>query len=606
VRDRIFGVGLGIVVVFSRFGYAEEGEVLPEPPPSAEETVWPGIPFSLETRWRYRDVSPAGSTYRAAPPELRHRGYLYQRARFRRGSLEAGWMAKRPSPGPALTFQDLERRGTVKAAAQWRRKGAWEGFTLGNYALSAGQGLFFYDGLGEWVRPVMARPRSHHPDYSTGNNVYFKGAATSWRWGDSRLHLWASRQARDYHRDPATGRVDQDLSALRADAGDIQDDGALNDNNTVLETLAGARWEYGGSGGRWGLTGFGERWNAVFDPVSAGMAAPPLFHGDRLVGSAVDGEISVGPMTLFGEAARSRAGGGGFSARTGGAWTAGSLTRSRGRRLWVLLFDYDPDFVSPHGQGPAYAVVDIPDGLPRNQRGARMGAEISAGRWTHRGEWVGASFPGPQGSGTGNSTAPRGAGEARRVYWESAWEVDSDWVLLCRVSHADELRAGSVAEGRAVGTRRVDRLRVESVWEPLRGVKWRLRTESRRERGPGPEDASFGNLAMTELVWRAGKWGLGGRVYVFDSPAADLTTGAEEIWDGVPYTRLAGGLGDLRGSPGTRQVVTARYGGRRAEVWVKYDVNQRRIPPGATPSIGERRRHGLHVQVDWRWGKGKL
>lgn len=93
------------------------------------------------------------------------------------------------------------------------------------------------------------------------------------------------------------------------------------------------------------------------------------------------------------------------------------------------------------------------------------------------------------------------------------------------------------------------------------------------------------------------------RVYVFDSPVAFLTTGPEEIWDGVVYDRLAGNAGRLQGRPGTRLTVIARrdWGGLR--LWAKWETTRRsaeaedRVPEGDPP------RRAWHLQMETRWGR---
>jgi hypothetical protein len=91
------------------------------------------------------------------------------------------------------------------------------------------------------------------------------------------------------------------------------------------------------------------------------------------------------------------------------------------------------------------------------------------------------------------------------------------------------------------------------------------------------------------------------RYYIFNSPEAYLTTGVEEIWSGVPYYQFAGGMNSLRGTPGTRFVLTVKERvGKSLTFWMKYDLNRR---PGNS-SLGKvnASRHGFHLQGDYAWG----
>jgi hypothetical protein len=144
-----------------------------------------------------------------------------------------------------------------------------------------------------------------------------------------------------------------------------------------------------------------------------------------------------------------------------------------------------------------------------------------------------------------------------------------------------------------------EKARFESTWVGWGGWRLRGRWEGRRERSPDG-DLVAGRLVLGEISWSGQGWRWGARHVIFRSPAAYLTTGVEEIWNGVTYPLLAGGMNSLRGESGVRTALIVARRTPGGGVWVKYDVNDRAA--SAVPSA-QRRRTGIHLQTDLTWGK---
>ncbi|HNC75545.1 MAG TPA: hypothetical protein PK362_11760 [Elusimicrobiota bacterium] len=187
----LFVMGIGVLAVAEEdtVSYDERQTVDGE-----DADLAPGPEFSGDVRVRAREVLPPGSTYEAAPPELQHNVYFYQRTRAAWGPVGAGWLAKRASVGPALSLDNLREYGTLKGSVDLKETGPLRRAVAGNYTLAFGQGLLFYDGFGEYVRPVQVKDNGPRPDYTSGTNDYLRGAAGRASFGPVGLDLFVSEK----------------------------------------------------------------------------------------------------------------------------------------------------------------------------------------------------------------------------------------------------------------------------------------------------------------------------------------------------------------------------------------------------------------------------
>lgn len=562
--------------------------------------------FSGDARLRLREVRPPGSTYSAAPPSLQHNVYFLSRVRVRQGPVLGGLLAKRAAVGPALSAENLQDYGVLKGALELRPEKGCCALVAGNYSLSFGQGLLFYDGFGEFVRPSRLKENGPRADYSGGLNDYMRGAALRADVGPWGADVFWSEKPLDFPLNP-DGTVNANLDDLHNTTGDVQTADALADNNSVKERLAGGRFRWRSDDAQFGATVAQLAFDRVFNPAARDFSDARAFRGDRLTLAAVDGRWRWGSRSFFGEAARSRPGGPIAAPDGGSSWTVGVLQELKGVRGWLSLFDYAPGFVSPHGKGIAFAVSGSPQDLPRNQTGAVLGGEWGSGAWKGRVNLTAARFP--ESVGDGDNSGPLAPSEG--LYFL----IDQEFRIAPRVDlrlSFQERQEEKVETDPGSGFRRqveekTDRARIGFRWKTGPVWTWSLRYDERWERTPAFETKSRGSLWMFDAVAAPGpRTSIKGRVYVFNSPSAYLTTGPEEIWDGVVYDRLAGNLGNLRGAPGTRLYVIVRHAFRAVRVWVKFENTRRpaeaddRVPEGDPP------RQAWHLQLETHWGRAKL
>jgi hypothetical protein len=593
---------------FSFIGRAEEDTVSYEErltydgeDPESEES----LDFSGDIRVRAREVLPEGATYQAAPPELQHNVYFYQRTRMALGPVSGGWLAKRASVGPALSLENLERYGTLKGSVELRDVKPVDRVVVGNYSMVFGQGLMFYDGFGEFVRPIQVKNKGPRSDYSTGANDHLRGVAGRFSAGAFGLDLFVSEKPLDFELN-ADGSVNGNLDDLHEGTGDVQTVDSIKNNNTVTERLGGGRVAWGHGGWAVGFAGYGLRFSRPFNLVEDRYSNARAYRGDGLTLWGTDVRWERNEWRFLGELARSRASGPEVSRPGGPAWTGTLLWGAHRSHFWLGLFDYDPDFVSPHGKGLAFGVSGGPESLPRNQTGGVLGGEWVNGSWRGRVNVTLARFPEAKGNGTNSD--PIMPSQGRYILVDQQWDAtsDVDFRLMVQDQVEDKFLSDPVSGFRRQVAQRTQKWRGAIGWEPTRRTRWTLRYDARLEDTPALGQAATGRMWVADAVFKPRPdTRIKVRTYFFNSPEAYLTTGPEEIWDGVTYSRLAGNLGSLRGTPGTRTYLMLGQTWGAFRFWGKYEVTSRPAQAEGRTEVQAPARRAWHIQMDARWGNSR-
>jgi len=558
--------------------------------------------FAGDFRFRIREVQPPGATFQDAPPDFRHNTYLYSRTRISRGPVAGGVLAKRAAVGPAVSYENLRDLGTLKSSLELRDVGPVARGILGDYTLVFGQGLLFYDGFGEFVRPAKVRDRGPRPDFTTSPDDTFRGGAARLDFGLWGLDAFTSHKALDFPLNP-DGTVDFNLDGFHDAPGDAQTDADLLNNNSVSENFTGARLFVRAGRAKFGFSRYAAKFGRPFDPADREFSNARAFRGDRLGLIGTDVDIAGGNWDFSGEAARSRSEGPLQKTITGTAWTATLLRRMGPSRVWLSLFDYDAEFLSPHGKPNTFAVSGGPESLPRNQTGVLAGGEFSAGEWKGRLNATAARFP--EALGDGSNTGPLHTSQGRFLLADQRLGLGpgAEFRLYCSDQQVEK-RLEDVSGVLRQVTETTRRLRATVQWRAGPRVQATLRREVREERVKAFGEKATGRMWVADAVFSPTRTTtLKVRTYFFDSRDAFLTTGPEEIWDGVVYPRLAGNLGSLRGAPGTRMYAIVRQTlGKHGRLWMKLEITRR--PETAEGRAGEPSppRRAWHVQWDERWG----
>ncbi len=500
---------------------------------------------------------------------MRHRPYLYQRGRMGWNErVDGGWMFLRPAPGPSLTVDGLRRDGIVKGYVEVPGRAI-----AGNYSLSFGQGLIFYDRLGEFSRSDWVQGGGPHPDLSGRRSAYLRGGVVEINQGFLTEDVFYSRQFLDLPVDP-------------------EGDG-IGVPSATEEKIFGARIDARGETARLAVTALRTRFsNDVYSPDSP-FREVPGFRGRHYDAWGADGALQGEEWRLAADAAFSSE-----EERHGRASAATLVRAEEDSRVWISLFDYDENYYAPRGKGPAFDASGSPDSTPSNQRGVSAGARREASWGFLEGEAALARFPSAIGNGT--SEAPVFPSQASRRRLEGLWRPSPPWDISFRLQESARDRF-AVPQGGSVripGEETVRRARLETSWQASPEIRLKGRIDERWEREPVTGRRADGKLVMGEACWSGGSpWSTTVRWYAFNSPTAFLTTGVEEVWDGVLSPQPSGGMGNLRGAMGERYALIARRRwGKIFRMWVKYDAVIRWL--GAQTSDS---RHAWHLQADYGW-----
>lgn len=601
---RIFGcLGFALTVLFTPV-FAEDDAISFDERRTEDGDVPDERPRVFgEVVVRAREVLPPGSTYQSAPPELQNNLYFYTRTRLGWGPVGATGLVRRASVGPSLSMDNLRTYNLWKGALDWTGETFFRQSVVGHYTMSFGQGLMFYDGFGEFVRPIQVKDRGPRPDTSSGSSDYLRGVSVRCGVGPLGFDLFASEKPLDLPLTP-DGRVDFNLDNLHTTTGDVQDQDALDNNNSVTERLGGGRLSATRGGFQGAVAGYGLSFSRVVDPEANTFADARAFRGDRLVLVGGDGSYSNGEWSVAGEWVRSQASGGDTPGSIGQAWTTVGLWSRGPLHGWVGLFDYDPTFVSPHGKGLAFAVSGAPQDVPRNQTGGVLGAEIKAGPW--RGRWNATFARFPEAVGNGNNSGALTPSEGRYLLADQTWAPRGPVEIRVMIQErTEETRQDDPSWGvQRLMVQKTEKWRAALTYKVTPRFRWTLRHDVRREQTPDLDETHTGRFWSLDTVVKPWKnTTLKARAYFFNSPDAYLTTGPEEIWDGVVYPRLAGNLGNLRGAPGTRMYVCFRQKIQNSQLWAKYEITRRPASAESRTDPSALARRAWHVEWETAWGK---
>jgi len=235
--------------------YATDAD--PEPEPAGEAAgVWQGL-----FRMRGYHATTEGD-------DRQQTDYCYSRMHISRSSsdthAEAGAVGLRSSRQPACDARGMGRYFLRKYYVAAESPATFGSFIAGNYTLSFGQGLVFYDSLAAFVRPIEASVPRARPDTGTGDQNYLRGLAVSRRIGPVEVFSFVSRK--ELNGDEIDGSADVDLYAIRDDYNALQTAGERSRFHAFDERLIGGRIGVAHSFLRAGLTGYEARYGAVFDP----------------------------------------------------------------------------------------------------------------------------------------------------------------------------------------------------------------------------------------------------------------------------------------------------------------------------------------------------
>ncbi|GAB5519666.1 MAG: helix-hairpin-helix domain-containing protein [Rhodothermales bacterium] len=257
-------------------------------------------------------------------------------------------------------------------------RGRLKTLILGDYIVTAGQGLTMWRGTGfgkgaSTTTPMVRRGKGPTPYGSSDENRFLRGAAAS-------VYVTPALVASAF---TSQRQLDASFTEIRTDSTDREfvfssfNETGLHRTTTELarrdalqESLVGGQLEYTGAALTLGVVGYGSRFAS---PVQTGTQAYQRFGfaGDEASGVGLYGQYFLPTALFFGEVSRVQSG---AVAGIGGA----QLDLSRAVDLTILGRSYPRDYASLHGFG-----FGERNGVTQNERGVYVGVRITPRRsWT--------------------------------------------------------------------------------------------------------------------------------------------------------------------------------------------------------------------------------
>lgn len=239
---------------------------------------------------------------------------------------------------------------------------------LGDYYLTAGQGLLFWRSTGagkssDTVRPVARATDALRPYGSTEENRFFRGAAVTVRLHPTvEVSLFASRRDLDARLLASEDSTEVFATGL-GNTGLHRTPTELAQKDALRETLWGSQIRWAWAGVVLGLQGYQAHYSRPFQPDDVPALLFQL-SGSRTAMASAFGQLPLGDLLIFGEVGTTQAG-------VVGA-TGGVLVESASAFQGILSWRHFPrDFVSLHG----YTFSER-SGPPQNETGIYLGMRL--------------------------------------------------------------------------------------------------------------------------------------------------------------------------------------------------------------------------------------
>jgi hypothetical protein len=322
------------------------------------------------------------------------------------------------------------------------------------------------------------------------------------------------------------------------------------------------------------VTGYDSTYNHEFDPPGA-----HLFRGNKNVVGGIDFDTYLRSMNLFGEIARNRSSGYDVPTRGGTAWTVTPMFRLMPVTLWTRFYRAAPDFFSRH--------ADFASDRQPDRQSVLVGGEYKGQRYYNLTNWR-------------NTNRLSRSAPSTDLLFENVYKLDRRFDVYFRLIWSRQPESET------------QKYRYQLTWTESSTFRYRFRYETVSSDSIPDQTRKFGHSVMGDVRYKpTNSLTLNARVYFFDSPAAGLSAGQEEIWDKTMYPKFAGLLNSFSGTPGQRfYLIVKERITRDLSLWLKFDMNHR---PGDLTTIqsnvsGQQdkafaaSKYGFHMQADYRWG----
>ena len=246
----------------------------------------------------------------STPYEGNHYRY-YSRYRYEaRDQFSAGITAEK-DPGESF-FKGSNKQGFdfYSAHVSMNINSTFENISVGDFLVRAGQGLVLWQGYtsgkSENVMQISKTNQGIRPSTAVEENLFFRGAATTLKFGKARLSFFYS-QKNDDGNVAGTDSTGQFITSLQT-SGYHRTKSEIEDKNAVRNTNYGGLFSWYFSNLKIGAVIVRQHLNLPLIPATQ-LYNQYRFSGMENLTGGIDYSFNKGKYQLFGEAAISKSGG---------------------------------------------------------------------------------------------------------------------------------------------------------------------------------------------------------------------------------------------------------------------------------------------------------
>ncbi len=235
----------------------------------------------------------------------------YSQYRFNAGDRILAGVTAEKDPGEAF-FSGSNPAGFdyYSAHVALNLNSTFEQFVAGDYLVRAGQGLVLWQGYtsgkSENVLEISKTNQGIRPSTGVDENLFFRGAATTAKFGKARISLFYS-QKKDDGNLAGTDSAGMYVTSLQT-SGYHRTASEINDEDAVKNINYGASFSLIFNNLKIGTTVTHQQLNPPFYPAGE-LYNRYRFSGNENLGGGIDYQFIRGKYQLFGEAAISKSGG---------------------------------------------------------------------------------------------------------------------------------------------------------------------------------------------------------------------------------------------------------------------------------------------------------
>lgn len=224
-----------------------------------------------------------------------------------RDNLSAGFTAEK-DPGESF-FAGSNKQGFdfYSAHVSININSTFENISVGDFLVRAGQGLVLWQGYtsgkSENVLGISKTNQGIRPSTAVDENLFFRGAATTLKFGKARLSVFYS-QKNDDGNIAGTDSTGFFITSLQT-SGYHRTTSEISDKNTVKNTNYGGLFSWNFSNLKIGATFVRQQLNLPLIPTSQ-LYNHFRFSGSDNITGGIDYTFNKGKYQLFGEAAMSK------------------------------------------------------------------------------------------------------------------------------------------------------------------------------------------------------------------------------------------------------------------------------------------------------------